>query len=175
MALRNADAADLFDLLASLSELDGAIVSSSRVRAAVAAGDVLLARRLLGRPFCLRGTVVHGDARGRTLGFPTANLDTGLQVLPAHGVYAGRAQVAGVWHDAVANIGRRPTFAGADVRVEVHLLDGRAHDLYGQRLAFDVVACLRAERRFDGLPGLLEQIGRDVAAARAVLAEDRCA
>jgi riboflavin kinase/FMN adenylyltransferase len=152
--------------------VEGAPVSSSRVRAAVTAGDLPLARTLLGRPFCLRGEVVHGDARGRTLGFPTANVDTGLQVLPAHGVYAARANVGGGVHDAVVNVGRRPTFAGADVRVEAHLLDGRDHALYGHLLELDMRLRLRDERRFDGLAALLDQIGRDVEHAREVLRSD---
>lgn len=149
--------------------IDGAPVSSSRVRAAVASGEVELARRLLGRPFRLRGEVVHGDARGRKLGFPTANVDTGRQVLPAHGVYACRARVGGAEHEAVVNVGRRPTFDGREVRVEAHLIDVDGVDLYGGTLELDVLARLREERRFDNLDALLVQIGRDVAHARALL------
>jgi riboflavin kinase/FMN adenylyltransferase len=155
--------------------VDGAPVSSSRVRRAVANGEVELARRLLGRPFCLRGEVVHGDARGRTLGFPTANVDTGGQVLPGHGVYACMARVDGEVHDAVVNVGRRPTFAGREVRVEGHLLDVAGVDLYGRTLELEVLARLREERRFDSLDALLTQIGRDAAHARSVCAAERAA
>lgn len=148
--------------------LDGAIVSSSRVRQAVAAGEAETAARLLGRPFCLRGTVVHGDARGRTIGFPTANLLAPGQIQPAHGVYACLAEVAGQWHDAVTNVGVRPTFVGTQASVEAHLLNWQG-DLYDQDLQLHFVARLRAEQRFAGLDALIAQIHLDVIAARTAL------
>lgn len=149
----------------------GEPVSSSRIRKLVAAGEVETAARLLGRPHRLRGVVVHGDHRGRTLGFPTANVDNRVELVPAPGVYAvrvgvddGPAELPGVM-----NLGSRPTFAGQGVRMEVHLLEGGG-DLYGRALRVDVVARLRDERRFEGVDALLAQIRADVAAARERLA-----
>jgi riboflavin kinase/FMN adenylyltransferase len=151
-------------------ESSGAPVSSSRVRRLVASGAVEDAAALLGRPHFLRGTVVSGDQRGRTIGFPTANIVSDVELLPAHGVYAVRARVddEGPAHAGVANIGMRPTFAGTELRVEVHLLDF-AGDLYGHRLAVDLVARVRGEQRFDGVAALVAQIGRDVERAREIL------
>lgn len=149
-------------------------VSSTRVRAAVATGDVREAERLLGRRHSFEGMVVHGDARGRTIGFPTANLGGVTEMLPRTGVYAvcvdrvdgAPAALAG----GVANVGVRPTVGGdPEVRVEVHLFDTSA-DLYGARLRVALVDRLRDERRFDGLGALREQIARDSDAARAVVA-----
>jgi riboflavin kinase/FMN adenylyltransferase len=150
-------------------EAEGAPVSSSRVRKLVAAGQVEAAARLLGRPHRLHGTVVRGDQRGRVIGFPTANLDNEVELLPADGVYAVRASIdGGALEDGVMNIGVRPTFAGESRGVEVHLLGG-AGELYGREMAVEVIARVRAERRFDGVEELVRQIGLDVAAAREVL------
>ena len=151
-------------------ESSGAPVSSSRVRRLVASGAVEDAAALLGRPHFLRGTVVSGDQRGRTIGFPTANIVSDVELLPAHGVYAVRVRVddEGPANAGVANIGMRPTFAGTELRVEVHLLDF-AGDLYGHRLAVDLVARVRGEQRFDGVAALVAQIGRDVERAREIL------
>lgn len=149
-------------------ELEGAIVSSSRVRQAVAQGQLELATRLLGRPFCLQGKVVHGDARGRTIGFPTANLSGSGTILPALGVYACLLRVDGQALPAVANIGVRPTFEASQVRVEAHVLDWQG-DLYGKRVQLDVLARLRGEQRFAGIDALVAQIALDVEAARQVL------
>lgn len=149
--------------------LEGAPVSSSRIRKLVAAGDVVAAARLLGRPHRLRGTVVKGDQRGRTIGFPTANLDNEVELLPLDGVYAVRAAVDGGEPAAgVMNIGTRPTFSGHERRIEVHLLDG-AGDLYGHELTVDLVARIRGERRFEGVDALVAQIRADVDAARQAL------
>ncbi len=147
----------------------GHVISSSRIREAVKAGDVGLACSLLERPHVVVGTVVHGDARGREIGFPTANVvvDTGL--VPQAGVYAVRALIDGRWRDGVANVGVRPTFEGTDLRFEVHVLDWSGA-LYGQTLRVQLIALLREERSFDGVPALVEQIRRDVVAAREVLA-----
>lgn len=149
-------------------EVGGVAVSSTRIREAVAAGDVASATLLLGRPFALRGRVVEGDRRGRTLGFPTANLDVTRQVIPAHGVYAGWFESGGVRHAAVANVGVRPTFGASERRIEAHVLDF-AGDLYGASVALHFVDRLRGELRFDGIDALRGQIARDTAAARAVL------
>jgi riboflavin kinase / FMN adenylyltransferase len=146
-----------------LVESDGEIVSSSHIRGLVLAGDVEAAGRFLGARFRLRGEVVHGDERGRTLGFPTANIvpDEAL-VCPGHGVYAARAA------DAIAavNVGVRPTFGtGRAVLVETYLLD-RDVDLYGQVLTIEFVARLRGERRFASAAELVAQMQRDVERAR---------
>ncbi len=149
----------------TLVEVDGEIVSSSHIRGLVLAGDVDHAARFLGSPFSLRGEVVHGDERGRTLGFPTANLvpDEHL-VCPGHGVYAARAGGA----CAAVSIGVRPTFgSGRAVLVEAFLLD-RDEDLYGRTLQVDFIKRLRGERRFESVPALVEQMKLDVEQARAL-------
>jgi len=138
-------------------------VRSTVIRDALATGDVERAAAMLGRPFQLRGDVIVGDRRGRQLGFPTANLelDSGWAI-PQHGVYAALTRIAdGSWRRSVVNVGIRPTFGGLAEVVEVHLLDSDL-DLYGQELHVDFVSRIRAERRFDGIDELVEQIGRDV-------------
>lgn len=152
----------------------GERISSTRIRQFVRAGDIAGAAALLGRRYVLAGEVVEGDRRGRLLGFPTANLTVDpLKVLPANGVYAVRARLPGegaAEHPAVCNIGVRPTFGGEPrLLVEVHLLDATI-DLYGLPLAVELVARLRDERRFNGMDELKAQIGRDVEAARRLLA-----
>jgi len=144
-------------------------ISSTRVREALARGDLEQARHLLGRPYCLEGRVVHGDKRGRALGFPTANIALRRRVSPVRGVYAVRVRGLGPnpW-PGVANIGTRPTLAGTTARLEVHLFD--CDDvLYGRHLEVELVLRLRDERRFDSVEALRAQIRRDVAAARAFL------
>jgi riboflavin kinase/FMN adenylyltransferase len=147
----------------TLVEVDGEIVSSSHIRGLVLAGEVDQAARFLGAPFGLRGEVVHGDERGRTLGFPTANLvpDEHL-VCPGHGVYAARADGA----CAAVSIGVRPTFgSGRAVLVEAFLLD-RDEDLYGRILQIDFLSRLRGERRFDSVETLIAQMHLDVEQTR---------
>jgi riboflavin kinase/FMN adenylyltransferase len=150
-----------------LVEADGEIVSSSHIRALVAAGEVQRAARFLGAPFQLRGTVVHGDQRGRTLGFPTANIIPDAQlVCPGFGIYAALADGA----PAAVSIGVRPTFGeGLRVLVEAFLIDADV-DLYGQTLRLEFLARLRGERRFDSAEELVEQMQRDVEQARAICA-----
>jgi riboflavin kinase/FMN adenylyltransferase len=146
-----------------LVEVDGEIVSSSHIRALVLAGEVELARRFLGSPFQLRGEVVQGDRRGRTLGFPTANIvpDEAL-VCPGHGVYVARAG----GDCAAVSVGVRPTFGtGRAVLVEAYILD-REVELYGQMLKIDFLARIRGERRFDAVEALIEQMHRDVERTR---------
>ena len=153
-----------------VTDVEGAVVSSSRVRKCLAEGDLATAKRLLGRDFDLDGLVVQGDRRGRTLGFPTANLATPCEALPRDGVYAARVRALGGdgrEHPAVLNIGHRPTFR-AGRSVEAHLLDGD-HALYGRTLRVTFVARLRDERRFDGVDALVAQIRRDVDDAREIL------
>lgn len=149
--------------------LGGAPVSSTRVRARVGEGRVAEASALLGRVYQVRGEVVPGDARGRQLGFPTANLARGGGLWPADGVYAVRAGQGSDGWQGIANIGPQPTFRGAERRLEVHLLDA-APDLYGRTVVVDFVARLRDVRRFDGAAALITQIRADIAAARAVMA-----
>jgi riboflavin kinase/FMN adenylyltransferase len=151
---------------------EDARVSSSRVRRAIREGKVELAEHLLARPFCLRGTVVHGDARGRTIGFPTANVVAPGQVLPCNGIYVGVAGVAGIWHDAAISIGVRPTFDGSEVRVEAYLLDFSG-DIYGKPIDLDFICRLRDEVRFTDLPSLIAQIEADVRDTRRILADRR--
>ena len=147
----------------------GSPISSTRIRDLLENGGVSEAARLLGRPYRIAGEVLGGARRGRQLGFPTANLAPPAdQVLPAHGVYAGRATVGGTAHPSVANVGTRPTFGEEQPLIEVHLLDF-AGDLYGQQLAFDFVERVRTIRRFDSLDALRAQIAQDIAGARACL------
>lgn len=148
----------------------GGVISSSRVRQALADGDVELAAACLGRPFQLSGEVVEGSRRGRTIGIPTANLQFWEErAYPARGVYACRAWVGERAVNAVTNIGVRPTFeAKARPTVEAHLLDFD-DDLYGQRLRLDFIARLRPEQKFSGVDALLAQIRRDIENARQIL------
>jgi len=144
-------------------------ISSSDVRQALRAGDPERAAALLGRPFAIEGVVSQGDQRGRTLGFPTANVALGEYVRPAFGVYAVRVDLgAGEAIPGVANIGRRPTVDGTQARLEAHLFDVSA-DLYGRRISCALVAFLRPEQRFDGLDALKAQIAEDCETARRLL------
>ncbi len=149
----------------------GAPISSTRVREALARGDVEAAAEMIGRPFFIEGTVVRGLARGRTLGIPTANLGPVNETLPGNGVYACWIRVGGperpLW-PAVANVGRRPTFGGAETTVEAHVLDVDT-DMYGQpaRLAFQ--SRLRPEQTFPGPDALVAQIQRDIERGREAL------
>ncbi len=149
----------------------GEVVSSTRIRAALTAGDIEEANGCLGRPYHLAGVVVHGRGLGRQLGFPTANLEPPPgRLIPANGVYAALAQTEryGTW-PAVVNIGVRPTIAANHLTVEAHLLDFDG-DLYDQRLGLDFIARLRDEMAFPSLNALVEQIRRDIEQARRVLA-----
>jgi len=158
------------DVVGPVSTPDGERVSSTRLRELIQAGDMPGARRLLGRPHALRGRVVVGDRRGRTLGFPTANLHLrrGL-LLPPDGVYAVGAEVEGRAREGVLNIGVRPTFGGRRRTVEVHLLDF-AGDLYRRWMVVKVIERLRGEEAFSGPEALRAAIAADVARARRVLA-----
>jgi riboflavin kinase/FMN adenylyltransferase len=150
-----------------LVEVDGEIVSSTRVRSLVAAGEVEAATRCLGAPFLLEGTVVEGDERGRKLGFPTANIvPSDDLVCPGHGVYAAFAD----GRPAAVNVGVRPTFeTGRGLLVEAHLIDFHG-DLYGRTLRIAFISRLRGERRFAGVEELIAQMHRDVEAARELCA-----
>jgi riboflavin kinase/FMN adenylyltransferase len=149
-----------------LVELDGEIVSSSHIRALIGAGEVDIAARFLGAPFRLRGEVVHGEKRGRELGFPTANIvpDERL-VCPGHGIYATRADGAA----AAVSVGVRPTFGtGRAVLVEAYLLD-RDEDLYGRTMTIEFIARLRGEKRFDSVEALIDQMQADIEQTREVV------
>lgn len=151
--------------------LDGMRVSSTAVRAALAAGDLGLATRLLGRHYGMSGRVVEGRRLGRTLGFPTANLRPGRRVLPVTGVFAVVVKGVGErpW-PAVANLGTRPTVDGVEPLLEAHLFDFSG-ELYGRRITVEFVARLRDELRFDDIPSLTAQMHRDAECARRILAD----
>ncbi len=151
---------------------DGTVYSSTAIRQALKAGEPRRAAALLGRPWEIEGRVEHGDARGRLLGFPTANLVLAEYLRPVFGVYAVEAGIdqgaATLWRPGVANLGRRPTVAGVVERLEVHLFDFDG-DLYGRHLRVRLIEFLRPEKKFDGLEALQAQIARDSASARAIL------
>jgi riboflavin kinase/FMN adenylyltransferase len=150
----------------SLVADDGQVISSTRIRALIAEGRVAAATELLGRPHRISGPVIHGEARGRTLEYPTANLvsPAGI-VMPADGVYAVRAND----RDGVASLGVRPTFGhGGSRLLEVHLFDFDK-DLYGTMLEVDFVERLRGEERFESVDDLVAQMHRDTVAARLIL------
>jgi riboflavin kinase/FMN adenylyltransferase len=163
-----------FEAIAMALEHDGgAPISSTRVRAALQGADLAEVERLLGRPHALSGVVVPGQGKGRSIGVPTANLDGIAEALPPHGVYAtlvDRKQADGFVRvtGGVANFGIRPTL-GAGPSFEVHLFD-TALDLYGQELRVHLLARLREERKFSGLPELRAQIALDIEAAGAITA-----
>jgi riboflavin kinase/FMN adenylyltransferase len=155
--------------IAPLLEVDGEVVSSSHIRGLVLGGAVQYADKLLGSPFCLEGEVVHGDKRGRELGYPTANLlPPPGHVVPGHGVYASRVRVPAVdgageqWVPAATNVGVRPQFVtGRGELIESFLIDWSG-DLYGREVRVEFLKRLRGERRFDSVDALVEQMGRDV-------------
>ncbi len=149
---------------------DGARFASSDVRQALRRGDVAEAAAILGRPWAMRGCVVEGEKRGRTIGFPTANLRMGELVRPARGVYAVRVETPdGHVRNGVANFGRRPTFDQQEELLEVHIFDFDG-DLYAQTLRVALHAFLRPERRFDGIEALKAQIVKDCEDAKSALA-----
>jgi riboflavin kinase/FMN adenylyltransferase len=146
--------------------VDGVAVSSSEIRAALQRGDLPSAARLLGRPYSIRGEVVRGAGRGRTLGFPTANVKTDRPLGLPVGVYVCRLTVAARQHQAVVNVGFRPTFGETELAVEAHVLDFTG-DLYDDRVTLTFIRRLREERKFPSVDALRQQIALDVAAARA--------
>ncbi|HEY7620718.1 MAG TPA: bifunctional riboflavin kinase/FAD synthetase [Solirubrobacteraceae bacterium] len=158
--------------VAPLVEVDGEVVSSSHIRGLVFGGAVEYADKLLGAPFTVAGEVVQGDRRGRTLGFPTANLvPQDGYVVPGHGVYACRARTAdGVVHVAATNVGVRPMFVtGRGELIETFLVDFDG-DLYGSQLRVEFLKRLRGEKRFESVEALVEQMARDVEETRAIAA-----
>jgi len=162
-----------FDFTCVSAVDDGETVySSTGIREYLKAGNLRAAAQLLGRPFQIDGRVEHGDARGRTIGFPTANLFLGDYLRPAHGVYAIRVGIEEganiTWLDGVANYGSRPTFDKKDTIFEAHLFDFDG-DLYGRQLRITLIDFLRAEKKFDGLDDLKAQIAIDCDKARQIL------
>jgi len=153
-------------------ELEGQIVSSSRIRAALRDGDLALVNNLLGRPYFVKGQVVPGDGRGHTIGIPTANLSLWIErALPKSGVYVTQGLINGDSYGAVTNIGTRPTFASDHERlqVEAHLLDFD-EQIYGLEVRLDFISHLRDERKFSGIDALVNQIQQDIIQAKGVLA-----
>jgi riboflavin kinase / FMN adenylyltransferase len=144
--------------------------SSTRIRGLVADGHVDAAAEALGRAYRLDGVVVHGDHRGRELGYPTANLDWQLgQAVPADGVYAGRLSVAGEALPAAVSVGTNPQFAGRDRRVEAYVLDRDDLDLYGLPVGVSFVSRIRGQQTFDDVDALVARMGIDVAESRSAL------
>ena len=149
--------------------LDGEPVSSSRIRAHLRLGEARAAARLLTRPFAIQGLVQHGDKVGRTIGYPTANVDMGKYLRPAYGIYAVRGRLAdGRVLDGAANLGIRPSFDPPKELLEPHFFDF-AGDLYGERIEVELVDYLRPEAKFDSLDALVAQMDADCARARAIL------
>ncbi len=147
------------------------IISSTRLRNLVSEGDVSTATTLLGRYPALRGIVVHGDHRGRQLGYPTANLNVpDKKLVPANGIYAVRVRLGHEWLNGAANIGIRPQFGGGPRLVEVYILDFD-RDIYGQEIEVHFVERLRDEMKFEHVQALIEQMGRDVERARTILSQ----
>lgn len=149
--------------------LDGRRISSTWVRECLAAGDIARANVLLGEPYCIQGRIAHGRALGRTIGFPTANINLTRHPPPLSGVFAVTVYGADETPRAgVANVGRRPTVNGEGITLEVHVFD-YSGDLYGKRLRVELVKQLRDEQKFDSIDALVTQIGRDADAARICL------
>lgn len=154
----------------------GEPISSTKIRQALLAGDVESARSGLGRPYSLRGLVVRGDQRGRTLGFPTANLEVrgagmGGKLVPPPGIYAVRGTVRAGTFDGALHIGPRPTFRGSPPTIELHLL-GFDEDIYGEDVRVDFVKYLREVRPFETSQALIEQMKEDVEQAREALGDN---
>lgn len=157
------------ELVEAMVEVKGDWVSSSRIRNCLQDGNVAEANLCLGRSFHVSGTVVKGDQRGRTIGFPTANLDAWDELLlPANGVYATYAWVGDTRYIAATNVGNRPTVNGRSVTVEAHLLDFEG-DLYGQNIRVEFINYIRPEKKFSGLDALTSQIQADVEEIRTRL------
>ena len=152
-------------------EIDGQVVSSSRIRAALSRGDLDSANKLLGRPYFIKGQVVPGDGRGKTIGIPTANLSTWLErALPRSGVYVSQATINGDTFGSVTNVGVRPTFKTRfeQLQVETHLFNFDAQ-IYGQDIQLNFIRHLRDEQRFPDIDALINQIKQDVLDAKHIL------
>ena len=158
------------EAVAPVTDQGGEVVSSSRIRAALKSGDCATATRLLTRPFAVQGIVQHGDKVGRTIGFPTANVDLGHYIRPAYGIYAVRGLLPdGRVFDGAANLGIRPSFDPPKELLEPHFFDF-AENLYDQCIEVQLIEFIRPEAKYEGLEALTAQIGRDCDAARQILA-----
>lgn len=158
------------EAVAPVTDEDGAIISSSRIREALAAGDCAAATRLLSRPFAIEGVVIDGDKRGRTIGFPTANMDLGHYLRPRYGIYAVEVRLPdGSVKGGAANLGIRPTFDPPKELLETFLFDFSG-SLYGQTIEVALIEWLRGEAKFDSMDALVAQMDADVVRARAILA-----
>ena len=158
------------EAVAPVTDQGGEVVSSSRIRAALKSGDCATATRLLTRPFAVQGIVQHGDKVGRTIGFPTANVDLGHYIRPAYGIYAVRGLLPdGRVLDGAANLGIRPSFDPPKELLEPHFFDF-AESLYDQFIELQLIEFIRPEAKYEGLEALTAQIGRDCDAARQILA-----
>lgn len=153
--------------IVSALSVDGRPVSSSRIRESLKSGDVETAQALLGRPYYIKGEVVHGQQRGRLLGVPTANLRPMMEFMPRQGVYVSQTRVGSQQFQSVTNLGVSPTFTegGAPLRLETHLFEF-AGDLYGREIRVELLRFLRDEKKFDSVAALQEQIARDLDEAR---------
>jgi len=148
--------------------INGVPISSTRVRRAIEAGDLRLAERMLGRRYSILGRVIKGEGIGEKIGYPTANLDTDDQLLPPNGVYAARVRLDEEGFNGLLYIGRRPTFKGEEMRVEVHILDFNG-DIYGRWLEVEFAEAIRGERRFASAEELAGQLAQDERIARRIL------
>ncbi len=153
-------------------QVDGTTVSSTAIRRALLAGNVETARKMLGNPYSVAGEVVHGDGRGRSIQFPTANIELENELVPAAGVYITETSALASRFASVTNVGVRPTFGGDHLIVETHLLDFD-EDLYDERLKVRFLARLRKEAQFANVGELADQIARDCAAAQAFFDNQR--
>ena len=171
-------AGDHFDMRVTavplLNDDNHMVISSTRIRSALQAGQVELAEDMLGRPYVISGIVAAGDQRGRTIGFATANIILNHQLQPAFGVYAISATIEGddLHYTGVANIGQRPTVNDRGILAEAHLFDFNA-DIYGKRLEIALKGYVRAEMKFEGLDALKAQIATDCETAKQIIAEKR--
>ncbi len=160
------------EAVAPVADAGGTIISSSRIRDALKTGDCKTATRLLTRPFAIAGEVLHGAKLGRTLDFPTANLELGTYLRPAYGVYAVRATLPGGERvDGVANLGIRPMFDPPVELLEAYFFD-YSGDLYGRTIDVELISYIRPEAKLDGLDALKAQIARDCDAARQILGQN---
>lgn len=150
-------------------KVDGIEVSSSKIRELIGAGDLQAAARLLGRPHFLSGKVIHGRERGRTIGFPTANLESQTEYIPPDGVYATRVVLAGASYPSITNIGMRPTFHESARSIEAHIFDFD-RDIYDQMIKLEIIERVRPERKFESGEELGRQIRQDLKRAREILA-----
>jgi riboflavin kinase / FMN adenylyltransferase len=150
-------------------ECDGVLVSSTRVREMITAGDVKRAAILLGRPHFLRGPVMHGRERGRTIGFPTANIQSRTECLPPDGVYATRVILEEGSYPSITNIGMRPTFNEPERTFEAHIFNFD-RDIYGRDVKLELVERIRPERKFESAQALAAQIASDLQRAKEILA-----